>query len=473
MPPYPKNPPERSLPMRIAVVSILLLAFSLALPAKAIPKQETEAQREARMKWWTEARFGMFIHWGLYALPARHEWVKKQEEITEEDYQKYFAHFNPDLYNPKEWARLAKAAGMKYFVVTTKHHEGFCLWDTKYGDYKATKTPYGKDLIKPMVEAFRAEGLRVGFYHSLIDWHHPEYPVDSNHPMFDNLEFKKKAANRDVRKYAEYLHNQVRELLTEYGPIDCLFMDFSFPGENGKGRNDWQSEKLLKMIRELQPQIIVDDRLDLLDVPGGWDYRTPEQFMPQEWLTVNGKRVPWETCQTFSGSWGYHRDESTWKSVRQLMVMLIEVVSKGGNLLLNVGPTARGTFDSRAKERLEGIGAWMEGHNRSIYGCTQAPDEFKTPHNCLLTYNPEAKRLYVHVLEWPMGALYLDGFAGHVAYAQLLNDASEISFLDQSRAGEIGFFTEERKGEKGDAIILRLPVRQPAVTVPVVELFLK
>jgi alpha-L-fucosidase len=452
---------------------ILLLVFSLALPAVAAPGQETEAQREARMKWWTDARFGMFIHWGLYALPARHEWVKQHEAITEEAYQKYFDHFNPDLYNPKEWARLAKAAGMKYFVVTTKHHEGFCLWDTNYGDYKATKTPYGKDLIKPLVEAFRAEGLRVGFYHSLLDWHHPEYPVDKFHPMFNNLEFRKAAANRDVRKYAEYLHNQVRELLTEYGPIDCLFMDFSFPGENGKGRNDWQSEKLLKMIRELQPQIIVDDRLDLLDVPGGWDYRTPEQFMPQEWLTVDGKRVPWETCQTFSGSWGYHRDEATWKSVRQLVVMLIEVVSKGGNLLLNVGPTARGTFDNRAIERLQGIGAWMDSHSRSIYGCTQAPAEFKAPHNCLLTYNPAAKRLYVHVLEWPMGALYLDGFAGRVAYAQLLNDASEVQFVDQSRAGDIGYFTEERKEEKGGAIILRLPVQQPAVTVPVVELFLK
>ena len=459
--------------MKTITAFSLLLIFSLALPAIAIPNQETEAQREARIKWWTDARFGMFIHWGLYALPARHEWVKQHEAITEEDYQKYFDHFNPDLYNPREWARLAKAAGMKYFVVTTKHHEGFCLWDTKYGDYKATKTPYGKDLIKPMVEAFRAEGLRVGFYHSLLDWHHPEYPVDKFHPMFNNLEFRKAAADRDVRKYAEYLHNQVRELLTQYGPIDCLFMDFSFPGENGKGRNDWQSEKLLKMIRELQPQIIVDDRLDLLDVPGGWDYRTPEQFMPQEWLKVDGKRVPWETCQTFSGSWGYHRDEATWKSVRQLVVMLIEVVSKGGNLLLNVGPTARGTFDDRAKERLEGIGAWMEGHSRSIYGCTQAPDEFKTPQNCLLTYNPAAKRVYVHVLEWPMGALYLDGFAGHVAYAQLLNDASEVKFVDESRAGEIGFFTEEREGGRGNAIILHLPVQPPAITVPVVELFLK
>jgi alpha-L-fucosidase len=425
------------------------------------------------MKWWTEARFGMFIHWGLYALPARHEWVKQHEKVTNEDYQKYFEHFNPDLYNPREWARAAKNAGMKYFVITTKHHEGFCLWDSKYTDYKATKTPCGKDLIKAMVEAFRAEGLRVGFYHSLLDWHHPEYPVDKYHPMFDNLEFRKTAANRDIRKYAEYLHNQVRELLAEYGTIDCLFMDFSFPGENGKGRDDWQSEKLLKMIRELQPNIILNDRLDLLDVPGGWDYLTPEQFMPREWVEMNGKRVPWETCQTFSGSWGYYRDEATWKSVRQLLVMLIETVSKGGNLLLNVGPTARGTFDSRAMERLEGMGEWMKYHSRSIYSCTQAPDEFKAPANCLLTYNPGTRRMYVHVLDWPMGALNLDGFAGRVEYAQLLNDASEIKFIDQGRAGEIGFMPGERKKEGGNAIILRLPVQQPNVAVPVIELFLK
>jgi alpha-L-fucosidase len=415
----------------------------------------------------------MFIHWGLYALPARHEWVKQREQLTDEAYERYFQHFDPDLYNPKEWARLAKKAGMKYFVVTTKHHEGFCLWDSKYTDYKATKTSYGKDLIKPMVEAFRAEGLRVGFYHSLLDWHHPEYTIDMFHPMFDNLEFREKAKGRDIQKYTEYLHNQVREILTGFGRVDCLFMDFSFPGQNGKGRHDWQSEKLLKMIRELQPEIILNDRLDLLDVPEGWDYRTPEQFMPREWVTRDGRRVPWEACQTFSGSWGYHRDEATWKSVRQLIVMLIETVSKGGNLLLNVGPTARGTFDDRAKERLEGIGQWMALHGRSIYSCTQAPDDFKTPANCLLTYNQKLKRLYVHVLEWPMGALHLDGLAGRVEYAQLLNDGSEIKFIEPKSDHELGFVPGERKATPRRTLTLSLPAQQPDITVPVIELFLK
>ena len=251
-------------------------------------------------KWWINGRFGMFIHWGLYALPARHEWVKSRERISNEEYQRYFDYFNPDLYDPKIWAKTARDTGMKYFVITTKHHEGFCLWDSEYTDYKVTNTPYGKDLLKPMVEAFRQEGLRVGFYYSLIDWHHPEFPIDRHHPMRDDKEFREKSKGRDIIKYTQYLHAQVRELLTKFGRIDYIFFDFSYPGEDGKGRDDWQSERLLKMVRQLQPHILVNDRLDLNDVPGGWDFKTPEQFMVREWVKVDGKPVLWETCQTVS-----------------------------------------------------------------------------------------------------------------------------------------------------------------------------
>jgi alpha-L-fucosidase len=421
-------------------------------------------QPKGDWKWWAHDRFGLFIHWGLYALPARHEWVKMREEISDADYQKYFDHFNPDLYDPTEWARAAKNAGMKYFVITTKHHEGFCLWDSQYTDYKATNTPYGKDLLGPMVEAFRGEGLRVGFYHSLIDWHHPQYPVDRIHPMRNSAEERAKNSQRDVRKYAAYLHDQVRELMTQFGQVDLLFYDFSYPGEDGKGRDDWSSMELIKMTRELQPQILVDDRLDLMDVPGGWDYRTPEQVALREQPTIDGKPVLWETCQTFSGSWGYHREESTWKSVNQLVRMLIDTVSKGGNLLLNVGPTARGTFDGRAMERLSGMGDWMKAHSRSIYGCGPAPAEFKTPQDCRLTYNPETKRMYVHVYAWPFRALHLDGFAGKVKYAQLLNDASEIPMVAAEHLA--------RWGVPEDTMVLGLPVQQPDVAVPVIELYL-
>src|SRR6185369_8603924 len=166
--------------------------------------------------WFAESRFGMFVHWGLYSLAARHEWVKSRERLTDEEYQRYFDHFDPDLYDPREWAALAKRAGMRYVVLTTKHHDGFCLWDSAHTSYKATRTPYGKDLVAPFVEAVRAAGLRVGFYHSLLDWHHPEFPVDCHHPQRDDEDFKAATTGRDVGRYADYLHAQVRELLTGY-----------------------------------------------------------------------------------------------------------------------------------------------------------------------------------------------------------------------------------------------------------------
>ena len=419
--------------------------------------------------WFVKDRFGMFIHWGLYALPSRHEWVKHNEQITDEDYQRYFDHFDPDLYDPNLWAQTAAGAGMRYFVITTKHHEGFCLWDSKLTDYKATKTPAKRDLIRPMVEAFRKRDLRVGFYYSLIDWHHRQYIIDPHiGPYRAHADRQKMNKGRDQAKYAAYLHAQVRELLTKFGKIDIMWFDFSYPKPDGtgKGRDDWQSEKLVKLARKLQPHVILDDRLDL---PGAWDMKTPEQTQPREWVKVDGKPVVWEACQTFSGSWGYHRDEMTWRSTDELIRTLIDCVSKGGNLLLNVGPTGRGEFDERALARLSGIGAWMKRHGRSIYGCTQAPDEFRTPQNCRLTYNPDTKRLYVHVLVWPYKHLHLDGTAyrDRVAYAQLLNDASEIRFgIDSWHAKQIG-------GADQKTLTLNLPVVKPAVDVPVIELFLK
>jgi len=416
-------------------------------------------------RWFVEGRLGMFIHWGLYALPARHEWVKNRERMTDDDYARYFEHFDPDLFDPKGWAREARNAGMTYFVVTTKHHEGFCLWDSAVTDYKVTNTPYGRDLLGPMVEAFRSEGLRVGFYHSLIDWHHPDFPIDSRHPQRDDAAAREAARGRNVARYAEYLHAQVRELLTRFGQIDYLFFDFSYPGEDGKGRDDWRSADLVRLVRELQPQVLINDRLDLLDTSWGWDVRTPEQVMVRDWVRVNGQRVLWETCQTFSGSWGYHRDEATWKSTDQLVRMLSDTVSKGGNLLLNVGPTARGEFDERALDRLHGIGEWMRRHNRSIYGCTQAPAEFPTPQDCRLTWNPMTRRLYVHVYAWPIRYLHLDGLGGKVAYAQLLNDGSEVRMV-APRANRHEELPE-------DVLTLELPIQKPDVTVPVVELFVK
>ena len=452
----------------ILLIAIYLVSNGINAQQKKI-WDETKEEKTERLAWWTNDRFGMFIHWGSYSLAGRHEWVKKYEGIDDVAYKKYFDNFNPDLYNPREWAKLAKAAGMKYAVITTKHHEGFTLFDSDFTEYNVTNTPYGKDALKEWVDAFREEGLKIGFYYSLIDWHHPEYTIDRVHPLKPKNKEDYKVLNkeRDMSVYREYLMNQVTEILTNYGKVDMLWLDYSFPdGDDGKGRVDWGSIKLIKKVRKLQPEIIVNDRLDLKEYWGGWDFTTPEQFKVKEWPTYEEEKIPWETCQTFSGSWGYYRDELKWKDNKQLLVLLIESVSKGGNLLLNVGPTGRGTIDYRAENALSEIGDWMRFNNRAIYGCTQAPEAFEVPDNSLLTYNPETNRLYIHLLDYPLQNFTLKGMKGKIKYIQFLHDASEIKI-----SNPVGHWIKEEVAE-GD-VNLVLPVTKPPVEVPVIEVFLK
>jgi alpha-L-fucosidase len=414
--------------------------------------------------WFIDARFGLFIHWGLYSLPARHEWVKSREKLSDAHYQRYFEHFDPVLYDPVEWARTAWEAGMRYVVLTTKHHEGFCLWDSEFTDYKVTNTPYGKDLLTPFVEAFRQQGFRIGFYYSLIDWHHPDFTIDIFHPDRSRHNVSELKQGRDMGRYTEYMRNQVIELLTRFGDIDVLWFDFSYPkldykGLPGKGRVDWESEKLVKMVRELQPNILLDNRMDL---PEAADIHTPEQIQPTEWLRVKGEPVVWETCQTFSGSWGYHRDEESWKSSGQLIRMLIGTVACGGNLLMNVGPTAKGTWDHRALEALTVYRDWMRLHSESIYGCSQS--EFEAPADCRLTQ--KGNKLYVHIFAWPFQHLYLNNLGDKVSYAQFLHDNSEISMAGIPRWQQHAELDHSR-------LVLTLPVKKPGVIVPVIELTLK
>ncbi len=417
--------------------------------------------------WFTESRFGMFIHWGLYSLPARHEWVMTNERRQTSDYERYAEFFDPDLYDPVAWARAAKAAGMKYVVLTTKHHDGFCLWDSKLTDYTAVNTPYGRDLVRPYVDALRAEGLKVGFYHSLLDWHHPDFPIDGHHPRRDDADAVEQNSTRDMAVYREYLHGQVRELLTGYGKIDYLFYDFSYANDTqhpvwgAKGRDDWGSEELLALTRELQPGIIVNDRLD---IPG--DFVTPEQYQPSGPMEVDGVPVTWEACQTLNGSWGYFRDNLTIKSTDLLIRMLVDGVSKDGNLLLNVGPTARGTLDGAATTALEGIGEWMRLHDRSIYGA--GASEFVPPADA--RYTQRGSRLYLHLFAWPFEHVHLPGLAGKVAYAQLLNDASEVPMAEI--APDTVALTTGAGGQPAGTLTLTLPVLKPDVAVPVIELFL-
>jgi len=422
---------------------------------------EPSSQKLSRMKWWTDARFGMFIHWGLYSLGARHEWLKHNEHMTNEEYQRYFEEFNPDHFEPKKWAAAAKAAGMKYAVLTTKHHDGFCLFDSKYTSYKAINTPAKRDLVKEYVDAFRAQGMKIGFYYSLLDWHHPDYTMDNVHPLVQTdtsaANYERLNKGRNMAKYREYMKNQITELLTKYGKIDILWLDWTWGkgDKRGKHAEDWGAVELIKLVKKLQPGIIVNNRLGLEDYADGGDFVTPEQVSSKELEKFKGQT--WETCQTFSGSWGYYRDETSWKTHRQLLDLLITSVANGGNLILNVGPTAHGEFDYRANSALDSLSYWMHANDKAIYNCTFAPESFVQPEGTRLTYNPSTRRLYIHLYNFEPGStLTLPGYAGKLQYAQLLNDESEILY-----------------SAAGNDIVLKMPKVRPPYEIPVIELILK
>lgn len=377
-------------------------------------------------------RFGMFIHWGLYAIPAREsrsEWIRSVDRVTNEEYQTYFDTFNPTDYDPERWAKLAKKAGMKYAVLTTKHHDGFCLFDSKYTDFKATNTPAGRDLVKEYVDAFRKEGIKIGFYYSLLDWHHPDYPAynDPHHPMRGNEAFKNQGEH--FERYVEYLHNQVRELMTNYGKIDILWFDFHYDDMTGE---KWEATKLVKMVREINPDVIIDDRLggDIKsDTPEYFvgDFGSPEQMIPAHGLTnYKGEPLPWEACITLNNSWGYSQRDVNYKSAKNVVNMLMECVSKGGNLILNVGPDAKGNIPKKSVEVLEEVGEWMKLNSEAVYACSYS--ELPKPEFGRITKSDDAYYLYVqdHCSE----CIALFDVKEKIKCATLLSDGSKLSMAE-------------------------------------------
>jgi alpha-L-fucosidase len=411
------------------------------------------------MAWWREARFGMFIHWGLYSIPAGvwkgqelnkwphcATWTRNIFSIPTNEWDPLIHKFNPVSYHPREWAKLAKTAGMKYAVLTAKHHEGFCLFDSKLTDFTSMHAPAHRDLVREWLDAFRAEGIRVGFYYSLIDWHHPDYPVagDSLHP--ERARPEALAQRRDLNKYLDYMHGQVRELMTNYGKIDVLWFDFSYDKMQGEA---WRGTELMKMVRTLQPHIIVNDRVGV-----GGDYTTPEQTIP-----ANGTGKDWETCMTINGTWGYRSGDHNWKSADALIRNLVEIASKGGNYLLNVGPTAEGVIPEASVDRLTHIGRWMQVNSEAIYGASASPFPKSPPWGrCSQKRLPNGNtRLYLFVFDWPKdGRLVLPEMNQKASNAYLLADPQHTSLRCET---------------VNDQFVITLPAAptDPSVSVVVLE----
>lgn len=367
-----------------------------------------------RTKWYTDARFGMFIHWGLYAIPARGEWVMSHEEIPLEEYKKYFDIFDPVDCDPKQWVKAAKNAGMKYVVLTAKHHDGFCLYDSAYTDYKITNTKAGRDIVKEFVDACHEEEMGAGLYFSILDWSHPDFPKygDMFHPMRNNEAYKDE--DIDFDRYLKFMHNQIEEIVSKYGKIDILWFDFSYADMVGE---KWRATDLVNMVRKYQPDVIMDNRLEgngdnhgsLITgnpTPYSGDFVSPEQILPPEGVVdVFGNPVPWELCCTMNNHWGYCNFDHTFKPASMLIRKLVDCVSKNGNMIVNVGPDARGNIPKESLDILKEIGEWMRLNGDSIYGCGKC----ELPKPEWGRYTQKGDVIYAHVLDTPLGALPLSG----------------------------------------------------------------
>jgi len=404
---------------------------------------KTDRTREETLEWFREARFGMFIHWGVYALLGRGEWIRTVGKIPQEEYDQLPPQFTAKKFDPAQWADLAKRAGMKYMVVTTKHHDGFCMFDAHNTDWKVTNTPFGRDAIREITEAFEKKDIPVGYYYSIMDWYHEDY--------LPRLEWEKEdrpAEGHDVMRYIEYMREHIEQLMTEYRPAPfVLWWDGGWinkPEElDGAGTN--------ALARRLKPDILINDRHFTKE-----DLVTPEQRVPPTgYYDEDGNPLTWEACITMTSHWwGYDKDETVYKTSEFLIRMLVDIVSKGGNLLLNVGPKPDGTIQKEFVKRLEDIGEWMDQFSEAIYGTTPSPFNLLPFYGRVTT---KGERLYVHVFEWPAD--------GKITLPGLNNEVRRVSVVQKGRPN----LDYERDG---DDWVITLPDKptHPVASVIAVDL---
>ena len=427
---------------RISTSLLILLAGAMAfarvtvLSAKAQPTnaviEETPAQRDARMSWWRNARFGMFIHWGLYSIPAGGwqgntnygEWFLEETHMPVSQYEKFADQFNPTNFDARAWVRAAKGAGVKYIVITSKHHDGFGMFRSDVSDWCLRRTPFQRDPLAELAAACKAEGVKFCLYYSIMDWHHPDWGI--RRPWND---VAAKLGPPDMDRYVAYMKGELKELLTRYGPIGLLWFD-------GQWEKPWTAERgidLYNYVRSLQPNIIVNNRVGkpAYTAGGGMaktgavgDYGTPEQTIPPNGF---GPGADWETCMTMNNHWGYNKYDQNWKSTKTLVRNLIDCASKGGNYLLNVGPTSDGVIPAPSLERLKEIGDWMRVNSESIYGTSAGPFTRRLPWGrCTTKKDGRFTLMYLHVFDWPTdGQLLVPGLKNKIQKAYLLADKSQ------------------------------------------------
>jgi alpha-L-fucosidase len=412
----------------------MLLAIALALMAVGAMgqgmKAETKAEKDKRMDWWREARLGMFIHWGLYSIPAGQyggkngygEWIREEAHIPVGEYEKYKDQFNPVNFNADEWVKMAHDAGMKYITITTKHHDGFNLFNSPYTDWDVMSTPFKRDIMAEMAAACKKYGVKMCWYHSIMDWHHPDYLPRRTWEVG-----QRPADGADFRKFVEYLRNEVAYLLTHYGPIGVMWFD----GEWESTWNPKDGDALYELCRTVQPDVIVNNRVTVgragMDgTSSAGDFNTPEQYIPATGLG----NVDWETCMTMNAHWGYNSHDTAWKSSKELIQNIVDIASKGGNYLLNIGPRSDGTFPPEAVDRLKDIGAWMKVNSNAIYD-TKASVFDKLPWGRSTTKyydrNSNIATLFLHVFDWPKdGKLVVPGIGNNPGATHVLGKGNAV-----------------------------------------------
>ena len=406
-----------------------------------------EGEREKRMAWWREAKFGMFIHWGLYSIPAGMwkgrlipglgEWIQYNARIPVREYEQLAKHFNPVKFNADEWVEIARDAGMRYMIVTAKHHDGFCMFHTELTDYNIVDaTPFKRDPMKELAEACEREGIKFGFYYSqLLDWHHPDgagnnWDYDPNKKNF-------------MRYLEDYVKPQLRELLTNYGPIAIVWFDIYSPTpEVARDLRDW--------VHKFQPEAIVSGRVD----PGRWDSGIGD-YIEMGDNEIPGREISmdWETPATINDTWGFKSYDHNWKSPGVIIQKLVEIVSKGGNYLLNVGPTAEGIIPEPSVKILREVGAWLRINGESIYGAKAGPIDTRPDEPYRFTAKPG--RLYAHILAWPWdGELRLKGVKNRVSRAYLLADQSGGELEFEQKGSEVKLHLDQKPVDPIDNVVV-------------------